>query len=537
MTTLLQDYKKNNPQDAEVPDGALAYILWEKDYKGNADDPVSMEQYAEAVGLDAAQTQEMFSFSNKADMMDQQKAAAGQETEEEDFEASGFQRTLKVAEGATFGWGDELFASVAAIDDVLTEGKDWNTAYKKYQSEYQAQMDEYAKKAPLEAMSLEIAGGFLVPFGAVKTPKVLLDLVTKGSKVKKSAASLGLSTAGGASYGAGSAAPGERVEGGIEGGLFGFGTGAVGNIVFSRVKNAKLKNKLKASNVNVTNKSLKEAKDAAYKAVDESGVKFSQDEMGEIYFEAQKATAGTSKVYDPDFHTHTALALKHLEKKKGHPVTLSELDVTRRHLQELYNKSKGSDTHILDMITSIEKKMDDKFLNNQDNVVQAARVANSRYKKFEAMENAFKQADVSASATPTVAEYRKVVDKLLKSKDSKFYSPEEIKAMEAFIRGSFGQNLLKNFGKFAPGSNGLLSFLHAGAVVAQPGMAALTAASFGARKLSQRKTQQGKDDLLQLMGRNPEQREAVETIMREGTDALGPRSAATAGLLGGMVAP
>ena len=71
MATLLQDYKKNNPQDAEIPDGALAYILWEKDYKGNADDPVSLEQYADAVGLDASQTQEMFKFSNKSDMLDQ----------------------------------------------------------------------------------------------------------------------------------------------------------------------------------------------------------------------------------------------------------------------------------------------------------------------------------------------------------------------------------------------------------------------------------------------------------------------------------
>lgn len=526
MTTLLQDYKKNNPQDAEIPDGALAYILWEKDYKGNADDPVSMEQYAEAVGLDAAQTQEMFSFSNKADMMDQQKEAAGQETEE-DFEASGFQRTLKVAEGATFGWGDELAASIAAIDDVFREGKDFSSSYKKYQSEYQASMDEFAKKAPLEALSLEIGGGFLVPFGLLRTPKVLSDLVSKGTKASKVTKSLATSTAAGASYGAGSADPEERKQGAIEGGMFGFGLGAAGQVVFNRVKNAKLKRQLKASNVNVTNKSLKEAKDAAYKAVDDSGVKFSQDEMGEIYFEAQKTTAGTSKVYDPDFHTHTALALKHLEKKKGYPVTLSELDVTRRHLQELYNKSKGSDTHILDMITAIEKKIDDKFLNNQDNVVQIAKVANSRYKKFEAMENAFKQADVSASATPTVTEYRKVVDRLLRSRDAKFYNPKEIEVMEAFVRGSFGDNLLKNIGRLAPGSNGLLSFLHIGAVVTQPGLAAVTAAALAARKLSQSKAKEGSDDLLQYLGTGKTPRKLEEV--------LGPRGAGTAGLLGGMV--
>tara|TARA_R110000737_G_scaffold347767_1_gene380090 strand:+ start:3672 stop:5276 length:1605 start_codon:yes stop_codon:yes gene_type:complete len=531
MATLLQDYKKNNPQDAEIPDGALAYILWEKDYKGNADDPVSLEQYAEAVGLDAGQTQEMFKFSNKSDMLDQQQAESGQEPAEEAYDATAFQRSLKATEGLTWGWGDELFASVAALDDVLTEGKSWDSSYKKYQSEYQAQMDEYSKKAPLESLAVELIGGFAGPAGLLKAPKVLLDLVRKGSTVSKTVKSLGVSTAGGASYGAGSSAPGEREEGALKGGMFGFGTGAVGNVVFSKIKNAKLRNQAKASNVNATHDSLRTLKNEAYKAIDESGARFSKADMDDILTDAHQATAGTQNAYDPLFHTHTKMALDYLtrtaKRAKGQPLTLSALDIQQRHLNDLYKASNRTDHHILGMIDSIEKKIDSKFGSNQENVFQVAKTANSRFKKFEAVQDVMEKLGYKANAAAKDIDYKKVIEQVLTGRGAKWFEPDEKVMMNNFLKGSWDERLLQNIGKFAPGSNGLLSFLHAGAVIANPAALAITAASFGAKRAAQNKAKRGAEQVQQFLAKGELPEGQVAQI-------LGGTGSGAAGLLGGM---
>lgn len=503
MATLLEEYKKNNPQDAEIPNGALAYILWEKDYKGNADDPVSLEQYAQAVGLNQAESLEMAKFSEKADALAQQQEQAGEQPEEE-MEGLGFARTLKTAEGVTFGWGDELFASVAALDDVITEGKDFSSAYKKYQAEYQAKMDEYSEKKPLESMAFELAGGFLVPMGILKTPKVIADLVNKGGKAGKIGLSATSGTLAGASYGAGTADPGERTEGAIEGGTFGFGLGAAGQVVVSKIKNVGLKRQMRATAVNPTLQGLQKAKEAAYKEVDKSGVRFTKDEMQSLKNDIDVDIIGSkTSVFDPDFHKNTQRALDHLQKKINEPglVKLSDLEVTKRYFNQLYNSSKGKDDFILGMIKKIDEQIEKKFVNNQDNVVQTARLANTRYRKFKDIDDAVRKAEITAEAKTSVADYRKIIADILKDDNKmKFYTAEERMAMESFVKGSFTENLMKNIGKFAPNVNGLLGFLHLGAVAANPGLAAVTAGSMLARRATTKGSQEGIKDIQRIIG-------------------------------------
>lgn len=498
MPTLLEQYKAENEQDAQIPNGALAYILWEKDYKGNAEDPVSLEQYADAVGLNPDETAEMLKFSQKADSL----ATAEQPQEEE--EQSFFQeRAMKVAEGATFGWGDELFASIAALDDVITEGKDFSTAYRKYQSEYQAKMDEYAKKRPLEALTFELAGGFAVPFGVLKTPKVIADLVSKGGAARKLAVSGASGAAAGASYGAGSAKPDELYEGAIQGGAFGFGLGAVGQVVVSKISNAKLRNQMRRANVNPTVKALEDAKDAAYQAVDNSGVKFSHQEVKDLYHDTLTDLASNKSVYDPDFYTHTALAVKHLKNRaEGGFLKLSDLETTKKYFSTLYNKSNGKDHYIIDMINRIDDKIEKKFVNNTDNVVQVARIANSRYRKFKEIDDLIKKAETTeaAKAQPNAIKYREIIGRLLNNEKSmRFYTDQEKQVMRSFVEGSFSQNLMNRIGRFAPGTNGLMSFLHLGAFAANPALAMASGASLAAKGLTQRAGRQGLEDIQRVI--------------------------------------
>jgi len=515
MPTLLEQYKAENEQDAQIPNGALAYILWEKDYKGNAEDPVSLEQYADAVGLNPDETAEMLKFSQKADSL-----ATSEQPQAEEEEQSFFQeRAMKVAEGATFGWGDELFASIAALDDVVTEGKDFSTAYRKYQSEYQAKMDEYAKKRPLEALTFELAGGFAVPLGLLKTPKVIADLVSKGGTARKLAVSGASGAVAGASYGAGSAKPDELYEGAIQGGAFGFGLGAVGQVVVSKISNAKLRNQMRRANVNPTVQALEQAKDAAYKAVDNSGVKFSHQEVKDLYHDTLTDLASNKSVYDPDFYKHTALAVKHLKNRaEGGFLKLSDLETTKKHLSKLYNDSKGKDHYIIDMINRIDDKIENKFVNNTDNVVQVARIANSRYMKFKQVEDMFEKAKITAEAKgqPTNIQYRKIIGDLLKDeKRMRFYTDQEKNVMRSFVQGSFSQNLMNNIGKFAPTTNGLMSFLHLGAFAANPALAAVSGASLAARGLSTRAGKRGVEDIQRVIAAPGMTREEVALAQQE----------------------
>ena len=87
--------------------------------------------------------------------------------------------------------------------------------------------------------------------------------------------------------------------------------------------------------------------------------------------------------------------------------------------------------------------------------------------------------------------------------------------------------MLQNIGKFAPGSNGLLSFLHAGAVIANPAALVITAASFGAKRAAQNKAKRGAEQVQQFLAKGELPEGQVAQI-------LGGTGSGAAGLLGGM---
>lgn len=93
-----------------------------------------------------------------------------------------------IAQGATLGWSDEM---EAAYKNMMNGG-----GYDEYLADIQAGQEQYRKKNPKLSMGLELAGGLplmLVPGANMMTvPKL---------------------AAAGAMYGAGSADPGERLEG------------------------------------------------------------------------------------------------------------------------------------------------------------------------------------------------------------------------------------------------------------------------------------------------------------------------------------
>lgn len=123
-----------------------------------------------------------------------------------------------VLKGGTLGWGDELVAGGTALAAKLTgkipEGETIGDAYRDIHSSINTDTDAFARRNPKTALGAEVASGLLVPgLGGAKA----VQAATKGASVRKKAA-IG-STVGGVEsslYGAGSAAPGERFQGGAD---------------------------------------------------------------------------------------------------------------------------------------------------------------------------------------------------------------------------------------------------------------------------------------------------------------------------------
>jgi hypothetical protein len=132
--------------------------------------------------------------------------------------------------------------------------------------------------------------------------------------------------------------------------------------------------------------------------------------------------------------------------------------------------------------------------------MSTARIANSRFKKAELLDNAFKRAEDQVAATGsggnTVNKFRQSVSNIINNpKQAKFFTQEEIDFMRQFVRGNVSENTLRLIGKLSPSGNGLMTALNIGAIAAEPMMATVTAAGAGAKALSEASARRGAEAL------------------------------------------
>jgi hypothetical protein len=215
---------------------------------------------------------------------------------------------------------------------------------------------------------------------------------------------------------------------------------------------------------------LKDAKNAAYRAVDESGVKLPSGVADDIVSRANAAAA--SRNYVPDVDRQTLAALKTLENQSGKSLTVGELDKIRQGLSKRYSSARN-EVAILDMIDIV----DDAIQNapGGGELMTAARVANSKFKKSELIENAFQKAADQTAAAGTggnlVNKYRQAVSNIINNpRQAKYFSQEEIDFMRNFVQGNTTENMMRLVGKLSPDSSGLMAFLNLGAVATNPAM-------------------------------------------------------------------
>lgn len=134
-------------------------------------------------------------------------------------------------QGLTFGFSDELGASIAALTGSLKTGESFSDAYSKIHNQLADKRGAFEKENPGLAIGSEIAGALAT--GGAGGAKLLANM-QNASKLQKLAALSGVGAAEGGIYGAGTSSQDER----LEGALSGAGAGALLAPVGSAVVNS-----------------------------------------------------------------------------------------------------------------------------------------------------------------------------------------------------------------------------------------------------------------------------------------------------------
>lgn len=240
---------------------------------------------------------------------------------------------------------------------------------------------------------------------------------------------------------------------------------------------------------------LRDAKRAAYSAVDGAGFKLPASVADDIAQRAQAAAASANYVPDVDLQTKAALSI--LQNQSGKQLSISELDKLRQGLWTRYNRA-PNEVAIREMIDIVDEAI--QTAPGGGDLMQAARLANSRFKKAELLENAFRKAEDQVASTGsggnTVNKFRQAITSIINNpKQAKFFSQEEIDMMRRFVRGDVSENMLRLIGKLSPSGNGLMMALNIGAIAVNPAMAAATATGAGAKAASEAMAMRGAEAL------------------------------------------
>jgi hypothetical protein len=415
-----------------------------------------------------------------------------------------------LAPGVSFGFADEI---AGGIDAALTD-----RTYDESVAMLRGRDKEMAEAYPKTAIAGQIAGAMALPI-PVKGGATVKEAAVAGAKV---GAGLGFI------YGTGTAEGGvvERIKGGIEGAISGglFGAAAPVAVNFGSKAFQRLFGK---SAQRPTLESLKATKTAAYNAVDDSGEKFAPYDLGLL---VEKAKAGMDDInYLPQVDDQTAAMLKRLDALSLRELTIGQVDKLRQDVWTRYNKSK--ELGLLEIIDGIDEMIAART--STSDLMDAARVANSRYKKAELLDLAFQKAADQTAATGSggnvLNKMRQAVTNIINNpKQAKWFTKAEIDTMRGFVQGSTSENVLRRIGKLAPTGNGLMTALNlmAGASFGAPALAVSGVAS-GAKAIADSATERGAQRLIGMVAGQPAQAPVSRAVAGSGVvRASGPASGA-----------
>jgi hypothetical protein len=478
--------------------GEFAHKIWSTNYKGS----IPMGQFADMIGLSQPEFKLMVRNAEESGYK-----PTGQTYAEGyiPIEAP----ALLAARGATAGLAENLAAAgVAGIEKMRGSDRPFGELYQQRLEQAQAPMEQAYKVAPGTALATEVVagiptGGSLVSIGRQalgKTPVVggLLSRPIVAAPVAGGAAGFGYGVA------TSSGTPEERIEAGKEMILpsmfFGAAGQAIANVATPALRRVGFA--FDAASRRPSMESLQRAKTAAYDAASDAGVVIPQQEMNDLA-RISEWSADVNRDFVPATDTYTAAALDTLKKYAGQDVSLMQLDKIRQNMYARYKQSSYSEPAILDIIDYIDDIIERTGPANE--VMLAARAANARFKKAQAIDVAFDRAERSAEASGTggnmVNRYKQVINNLLNNeREIRFFTREEQDLMRQFVHGDLMDSVLRTVGRLDPSSSGLMLALNAGAYLANPASAAVSMAGAASRRGSEGSAMEQASRLFGSMG-------------------------------------
>lgn len=270
---------------------------------------------------------------------------------------------------------------------------------------------------------------------------------------------------------------------------------------------------------------------AAYKEVDNAGIKFTPSETDDIINNVERmimsddAFAGYSTAAaDISVNKHITDARKLLISKTGTEFTLPQLMAIRRDLKNIYRAGTGGqykfDPRIEKIIDVVDDAMDAKTSVTSGEtgkvLIEKANALYQRAKKSELLEDVMLNAELSAASAGSggnvVNRYRQAVASILKNKSKRgMFKEREREVMEAFVRGSLPENAMRLIGKLSPTGNGLMAALNIGAFLHNPAMLFGTATGFGAKVSSDIMAKNAMEQIKRMIatGTTPEKRKLI----------------------------
>lgn len=394
----------------------------------------------------------------------------------------------KTAQGLTFGYSDELLGLLNRANIFQGGTADQR---QRFATEFaRAQLEAGEKNFPKSSVASEIGGAIISPAAKLGQAKTVLNQVAK-------AVPLGAVASGVYASGTSEGDVSDRVEAGVEaapyGAAFGFIAPVIGNTI-GGMANKTYSTLFQKSVTKPTVTNLRQLKDFAYDKLSKSGHKFSKDEVDDL---ALKVMSITDDVDYLPGEKHIDAAINYFNnqtKDGGKSLTLSQVAKLRERLHSIYRKGFDGgnkyDPRIYKMIDDV-----DDMINSHGGasaLYKGAKEAHGRYKKAQLVEDAFNRADRAAQASGSggnvLNSYKQAVNRILNSKQARFFTKDEVKAMEAVVSGNVDQRMMRLIGKASPSGNGLMLMLNGIAAMQNPGFLALTGAGM-ASKLGAEKNQ------------------------------------------------
>lgn len=498
MTMDIQQIRQQYPQYNSLSDGDLAFRLWNKDYKGQ----IPMGQFADSIKLSQQGFGEMIGVARRS----------GYQPTEEVGQAAPIGAATGVPraalQGATFGFGDEVvggLAGTASAAGNLMQGRSPNLAgeVSRFTGQERERLAQFQQENPAAAIGSEL-GGAIASSMLTPSPQALAGL---GSTARAAITAGGT----GALYGAGTGEGGlqERatnaVSVAIPSSIFGGALQGAINVAPAIAPKITALFRRQAERPSV--ETLRNIKNAAYQAVEESGLSFDKGQVQGLASRARQIADDFDYIDDPAVFPETYAALRILDRRgQANKTTIGQLDAMRQSLWDRYNRSKGSEPAIGRMIDEI----DDLIQNYPDtsDLMNAARLANNQYKKAELLDFAVYKAGLQTAGTGSggniLNKYKQAVTSILTNpKQIKFFNEQEIAQMENLVKGNISENALRRIGKLSPSGNGLMLALNVGAIAAEPAMAGVTAAGAAAKALADRSGERAMQGLLNTVSGVP----------------------------------